>query len=236
MTEEDTLHAIAKACGRLCRIRNARNESQMAPGTNAFAVLRWVALLWLLAWLPVNTWEWGWQNMMHVCDIGVILACLGLWLQEPLLVSSQTLNSLLVGVLWGLDVGWRLASGHHLVGGTEYMWDSHFALWIRLLSTFHLWLPLALLWAMRGFGYDRRALGFQSAIMAALLVFSRFLPPALNMNYAFQDPLLHRAWGPAPVHLAVILTGSVALLFWPTHLLLKTVFPVASGRDRSKVK
>jgi len=207
----------------------------MTRGTKAFTVLSWVALFWLLAWLPIYTWVWGWQNMMHICDIGVILACLGLWLQKPLLISSQALNSLFAGVLWGLDVGWRLATGHHLVGGTEYMWDSHYALWIRLLSTFHLVLPLALLWAMRVLGYDRRALGLQSAIMAAVLIFSRFLPPDLNMNYAFQDPLLHRAWGPAPLHLAVILAGSVVLLFWPTHLLLKFVFPLAAGTDRATV-
>jgi hypothetical protein len=211
------------------RIRILQKASNMAPGTNAFTVLRWAALLWLLAWLPIYTWEWGWQNMMHVCDIGVILACLGLWFQNPLLVSSQAVNSLLVGVLWGLDVAWRIVTGHHLVGGTEYMWDTRFPLWVRLLSTFHLWLPLALLWAIRRIGYDRRALALQSAIMAAVLVFSRFLPPALNMNYAFQDPLFHRAWGPAPLHLAVILAGSVALIYWPTHLLLKTVYAPAGG-------
>jgi hypothetical protein len=202
----------------------------MAPGAKTFAVLRWLALLWLLIWLPLYTWEWGWQNMMHVCDIGVIVACLGIWFQNPLLVSSQALNFLLVGILWGLDVGWRLVIGHHLIGGTEYMWDTHFALWLRLLSTFHLVLPLVLLWALRALRYDQRALKLQSAIMAALLIFSRFLPPALNMNYAFQDPLFHRAWGPAPVHLAVILAGSVALIFWPTHLLLKLIFPIEGGR------
>jgi hypothetical protein len=231
MTEVHMLHAIAKACGRLCPIRNAKRVSHMISGTKGFVVFRLAALLWLLAWLPFYTWEWGWQNMMHVCDIGVILACLGVWFQNPLLVSSQGLNFLLVGVLWGLDVGWRLFTGHHLIGGTEYMWDTRFALWVRLLSTFHLWLPLALLWAMRVLGYDKRALWLQSAIMAVVLILSRFLSPALNMNYAFQDPLFHRAWGPAPVHLAVILAGSVALIFWPTHLLLKNVYPSASGKD-----
>jgi hypothetical protein len=100
-----------------------------------------------------------------------------------------------------------------------------------LLSTFHLVLPLVLLWALRVLGYDQRALTLQSAIMAALLILSRFLPPALNMNYAFQDPLFHRAWGPAPVHLVVILAASVILIFWPTHYLLKLVFPAAGGKD-----
>jgi hypothetical protein len=202
----------------------------MSSEKRAFALVRWGALLWLFIWLPANTWAWGWQNMIHLCDVGVIIACAGLWFRHSLLVSSQTLAAPLVGILWGLDVSWRLVTGHHLVGGTEYMWDTQYALWIRLLSGFHIVLPLVLLWAMRLLGYDRRALAVQSAITAALLIFSRFLSPQLNMNYAFQDPLLHRAWGPAPVHLAVILAGCVAIFFWPTHLLLSRIFPLASER------
>jgi hypothetical protein len=203
----------------------------MSTETRALALARWGALLWLLTWLPFYTWVWGWRNMLHLCDVGVILACFGLWLRQPLLISSQALLAPIVGILWGLDVSWRLATGHHLVGGTEYMWDAHYALWIRLLSGFHLVLPLVLLWAMRLLGYDRRALVLQSAITAALLIFSRFLSPQLNMNYAFQDPLLHRSWGPAPVHLVVILAGCVAIFFWPTHLLLSRVFLIVGPSE-----
>jgi hypothetical protein len=85
-------------------------------------------------------------------------------------------------------------------------------------------LPIALLWGLRKIGYDRRGLVTQSTIAAGLLVASRFLPAALNLNYAYRDPLLHRAWGPAPVHLAVTLLGLVAVLYWPTHLFLKWFF------------
>ncbi len=203
----------------------------MASGTTIFAVVRWAALLWLLAWLPLYIWVWGWQNMLHICDVGVMVACLGLWFRQPLLISSQALLAPLVGVLWGLDVFWRMFTGHHLLGGTEYMWDTHYALWIRLLSSFHLILPLVLLWALRILGYDRRALAVQTAIVAAVLIPSRFLSQQLNMNYAFQDPLLHRAWGPAPLHLAVILAGCVAIFFWPTHLVLTHTFPRPSGTE-----
>ncbi|HYL83077.1 MAG TPA: hypothetical protein VE263_02490 [Candidatus Angelobacter sp.] len=200
----------------------------MSTNTIAFTLLRWASLVWLLIWLPANTWAWGWQNLMHICDVGLVLVCLGLWLRQPLLVSSQTLYAPLVGVLWSLDVVWRLVTSHHLIGGTEYMWDTNYPLWIRLLSGFHIVLPLLLLWAIRVLGYDRRALSLQIAITGALLVFSRFLSPQLNMNYAFQDPLFHRAWGPAPVHLAVILAGCVVIFFWPTHFLLSRFFPSAN--------
>lgn len=201
----------------------------MLAETKTFAITRWAALFWLLTWFPLYAWNWGWQNMLHLCDVSVVVACLGLWLRQSLLVSSQALLAPLVGVAWGLDVFWQLAFGYHLVGGTEYMWDSNHPLWIRLLSCFHLVLPVVLLRAVQILGYARQALLFQTAITAALLIPSRFLSPQLNMNYAFQDPLLHRAWGPAPVHLAVILAGCVVIFFWPTHAVLVRIFPAASG-------
>ena len=201
----------------------------MTTGTTAFPVLRWVGLVWMVVWLPAYMRGWGWANLLHLCDVAVILGCAGLWWGSSLLVSSQAVSSLAAGTLWGLDVGSRLLTGRFLVGGTEYMWDARAPIFVRLLSSFHLGLPLALLWALRKIGYDRRALALQAAIAAGLLVASRFLPSGFNMNYAYQDPLFHRFWGPAPLHLAVIFVGAVALLYWPTHLLLSWMFPVAGA-------
>lgn len=214
-------------CDTLWRIRQWKGGRPLPAGTKPLAILRWAALFWLLTWFPLYTWSWGWQNMLHLCDVSVVVACLGLWFRHSLLVSSQALLAPLVGVLWSLDVAWRVLTGHHLVGGTEYMWDTNYALWIRLLSCFHIVLPVVLLWGVRILGYDRRALLLQTAIAGALLIFSRFLSPQLNMNYAFQDPLLHRTWGPAPVHLAIILAGCVVIFLWPTHLVLLRTFQPA---------
>jgi hypothetical protein len=201
----------------------------MSAGANAFPILRWVALSWLVVWLPSYVWAWGSANLLHLCDIAVILGCVGIWWGSSLLISSQAVGSLAAGILWVLDVGWRLTTGRFLVGGTDYMWDARYPLWVRLLSCFHIGLPLALLWAMRKVGYDRRALALQAAIAAGLFVAARFLPQELNLNYAYRDPLFHRAWGPAPVHLAVIFFFAVVLLYWPTHLFLSWMFPLASA-------
>ncbi len=198
----------------------------MSPGPHAFPVLRWAALLWIAVWLPAYVRVWGWTNLLHLCDVAVILACIGVWRGSALLLSSQAVSSLVAGVLWCADAGSRLATGSHLVGGTEYLWDARYPLWVRLLSLFHLGLPVVLLWTLRKTGYDRRGLAAQSAIAAILLAVSRFSSPELNVNYAFRDPLLHRAWGPAPAHLLVILIGLVALLYWPAHLLLARLFPL----------
>jgi hypothetical protein len=188
-----------------------------------------VGLLWTVVWLPAYIRFWGWANLLHLCDIAVILGCAGLWWGSSLLISSQAVSSLAAGIFWAIDIGWRLATGRFLLGGTEYMWDTRVPLWARLLSSFHVGLPLALLWAMRKIGYDRRALALQAAIAAALFVASRFLRAGFNMNYSYQDPIFHRSWGPAPVHLAVIFVGAVVLLYWPTHLFLSWIFPAAAA-------
>ena len=201
----------------------------MSADTVPFPVLRWVSLLWVAVWLPAYVRVWGWPNLLHLCDIAVLLGCAGLWWGSSLLISSQAIASLAAGAFWSLDVGWHLLTGRFLIGGTDYMWDTRYPLWVRLLSSFHIGLPLAMLWAMRKVGYDRRALAVQTAIAAALFVIARFFPPELNLNYAYRDPIFHRAWGPAPVHLAVIFVGAVVLLYWPTHLLLSWMFPVVGS-------
>lgn len=188
--------------------------------------VRWVSLVWLAVWVPSNALYWGWANFLHLCDVAVLLTCIGFARSNVLLLSSQAVSSLIGDLLWCLDAGWRLFAGRHLTGGTEYMWDTRFPLWVRLLSLFHVVLPMLLLAALRRAGYDRRALLLQSGIAMVLLVVSRLLGPTTrNLNYAFADPIFHRAFGPAPVHLALIFVALLGIIYWPTHLLLARAFP-----------
>jgi hypothetical protein len=194
-----------------------------APAT--FPVLRWLALLWLLVWVPVYWRSWGPANFLHYCDIAIFLACIGFWLGNSLLLSMAAVGSMVGYLAWCLDAAWRLAIGHHLVGGTEYMWDPRFPLFARLLSLFHVVFPVVFLYAVSRVGYDPRALAYQSILAAVLLVAARFTNPALNINEAFRDPILHRPWGPAPVHLVLMYVGLVLIFFLPVHLVLRRLFP-----------
>ena len=80
-----------------------------------------------------------------------------------------------------------------------------------------------------GHGLMATALALQAAIAAVLFAIARCLPPETNLNYAYRDPIFHRAWGPAPARLAAIFVGAVGLLYWPTHLLLSWMFPLAGS-------
>lgn len=177
-------------------------------------------------WTPAYATYWGWRNFFALCDTAAALGSLGLLTGNRLLVSSQALPSLMVGVLWSSDVAARLAAGKHVFGGTEYMWDQRVPLAVRLLSLFHIGLPLALVAALRRMdGYDRRALPLQAALTVPLLLAGRLMPPAKNLNYAFRDPLFGRALGPAPLHLGIILVGTVVLIYLPSHLALSRALP-----------
>jgi hypothetical protein len=182
---------------------------------------RWAALLWLAVWIPTYAATWGWTNFLAFCDVAVFLTCAGLWFGNALLLSSQALAAIPAGLLWAVDVTARLLTGRHLFGGTEYMWNGRVPLYVRLLSLFHLLLPVLLVLALRRTGYHRRALLFQIALTAPLLVAARRFAVGKNLNFAFTDPLLHRQWGPVWLHLLAMLVGTALVVYLPTHLVLR---------------
>jgi hypothetical protein len=186
--------------------------------------LRAGALVWLAVFLAVYWRTYGPANFLHLCDVAVILTCWGLWRGSSLLLSSQALSSLVVDLVWDLDLVFRASFGRHLIGSTEYMWDPRFALAVRLMSLFHVGWPVLLIWALRRVGYDRRAWLVQSLLAAVLLAASRLVLPEENINFAQRDVFFGRQWGPGAVHVAFTWMMLVGAVYWPTHRLLMKLF------------
>lgn len=186
--------------------------------------LRWLALVWLFVWFPVYWHAWGAANFLHLCDVAVILTCLGLWTNNALVVSSQVVSSVVIDILWALDVAAWLVFHRHFIGGTEYLFDTACPLWIRLLSLFHVIMPAILIWSLGRLGYDRRGFRLQAAIALPVIIASRFVTPEKNLNFALADPFFHRQLGPAPVHLAITYLALVLAVYLPTHLLFVLLY------------
>jgi hypothetical protein len=215
--------ALGHADGPQPIAMSSSHLSSGAPKTVFPAALRWGAVVWLAIWIPAYWRTWGAINFLHFCDIAVILACAGFFFESRLLISSQAVASILVDLVWIVDVASKLFFGRYLLSGTDYMFDTHYALWVRLLSLFHIAMPLLLIWAVRRAGYDRRGFPLQLAIAFVAFIASRFTNSALNMNYAFADPFFHRQWGAAPIHLLVIFAFMLFVVYLPTHLALKAL-------------
>lgn len=225
--------------GRAIRSYNSDHDFRERTGNSLvspeFPRLRWAALMWLGVWVPAYWSAWGWKNFLLLCDIAVILTCIGLWRGSSLLLSSQAVSSLVIDLLWCLDFLMRWLFGTHIIGGTAYMWDPKFPVAARALSFFHFWMPGVLLVSLRRVGYDKRGFALQAGIAIMALVASRVLAPELNLNFAYRDPLFGRSWGPAPAHLALTLAGLIGVIYWATHQVLFRLFPAAAKVKPSAV-
>jgi hypothetical protein len=193
-----------------------------------FPRLRWVVLVFLVVWVPSYAAVWGWRNFLQLCDVAVFLTVLGIWRGDALLLSSQTAGSLVINSLWSADVVARLLVGKHLIGGTEYMWNSAFPLPVRLLSLFHLAMPFVQVQCLRRTGYDRRGLALEAALAAVVMLASRAVAlPATNPNFTLRAPIWNQMVGSPAVHMFLNYVVMMLVLVLPAHLALARLLPAA---------
>jgi hypothetical protein len=193
----------------------------------AFPRARWVALALLVVYIVTYTRVYGAANFLFLCNLSVVLVVAGLWAGSALLLSSQAVGILLVGTAWGLDVASWFLFRVHVIAGTEYMWDPRYPLFARLLSVYHVVLPIVLFWALRRLGYDRRGYGLQCLIAIAGVALGRFFPAEMNLNGAYVDPLCMRAWGGPLVQVTVVAGFLIAVVYPLSHALLARLLPPA---------
>ena len=194
--------------------------------------LRFCVGAWLLIWIPSYWHTWGASNFLQMCDIAVIFTCIGLITDNRLLISSQAVSSLLVDFAWIVDAASQFLFHRHLTGGTDYLFDAQYPLWVRLLSLFHVAMPILLLALLGRVGYDRRGFPLQCVIAVGAFMASRFTNPAKNMNFAFGDPFFHRAWGPPAVHVLISFAFMVVVVYFPTHWFLSRFFSRTKPREQ----
>ena len=177
--------------------------------------------IWLMAWAPLYWKQYGVQNFLFFCDLGNIFIGIALWLESSLIFCWQACGLLLFQSLYIIDLAGALVTGHHFIGGTEYMFDPSLPLAIRLLSLFHVVTPPLLLWALRRLGYDSRGWKYQTLTTWVVVPINYFWRPQLDVNWArglfFHEQHLVPGW----FYLLAYLTVVPLLVYYPTHLFLK---------------
>jgi hypothetical protein len=176
--------------------------------------------LWLFVWAPIYWHRYGPQNFLFFCDIGNVLIGVGLWLESALIFSWVACGLLLFQTLFTLDLVGTLITRHHLIGGTEYMFDPHLPLWIRSLSLFHVVTPFLLLWAIRTLGYDRRGWKFQTLMTWVVVPINYFWRPELDVNWARGLFFHEQHTLPGSIYLLGYLVLVPLCIYRPTHLFL----------------
>jgi hypothetical protein len=163
--------------------------------------------LWMVVWVPVYWVGNGPANFLWLCDFANLVLLAALWVESPLLATSQLSGVLIIQLVWAIDYLGALVTGTHPIGGTEYMFDTGDPMWLRSLSLFHLWTVPLLIWLVRRVGYDRRGWKLQTAIAALVLPLGqRVGGPAQNLNWM---------WSPFGVEQTLLPPLAFALLSVP---------------------
>ena len=183
----------------------------------------WLKILWtgwVIAWAPVYWRQYGAQNFLFFCDLGNILITVGLWLESALFFSWQACALLVFQGLYVIDLCTALVSGHHPVGGTEYMFDPRIPVAVRVLGLFHVVAPPLLLWGIWRLGYDARGWKVQTLTTWILIPINYFWRPQFDVNWARGLGFHDQHVVPGFVYVAAYLILVPAIIYFPTHLLL----------------
>ena len=207
----------------------------MQPGHKIPLVLKLFYTLFVAVLVPVYWREYGPTNFLWFCDTALLLGLAGIWLENSLIVSMCAVGIIIPQLLWLADFGSNLF-GFHLTGMTAYMFDKDIPLFIRVLSLFHGWLPVLLVWLVSRLGYDRRALPAWTVLAcASILVCYLWTPPAgahlanpnapININdiYGFNEKEPQH-WLNQNLYVIVWMAALWLAAFLPAHLVLHRVF------------
>ncbi len=206
-------------------------------------VLKLAYTAYLAVLIPVYWHYYGPTNFLYFCDLALTITLIGIWPENALLISKCCVGILVPQFVWLADFGSNLA-GMPLTGMTDYMFDSSHSLFLRLLSLFHGWLPLLLVYLVFKTGYERRALPSWTVLAWIVLPVCFFLMPQpmahpgltpVNINYVFgTSDFAAQGLVPAAIWFAGLLIGLPLLVFLPTHAVLVRMAPSAHAPSRAE--
>lgn len=200
------------------------------------AAVKWAYTAFVAVLVPIYWRDYGPTNFLYFCDVALLLTVVALWRESSLAASIALAGILLPQTVWMVDLVCELF-GLTLTGLTGYMFDEGRPLPTRLLSLFHFWLPLLLLWIVRRLGYDRRAWAWCTVGGTVLVLVCYFWmppPPApperpnlpVNINYVYGlGSKAPQSWLPQPAYVALLLVVLPAAVYGPAHWLLARIFP-----------
>lgn len=181
--------------------------------------------VFMLAWTPLVIATQGWQNFFWLCDAANFIVLAGLWLESRLLLSSQLVSTLLIGLAWGVDLLSALWLGAHPFGATGYMFDTELSLALRLASLFHVAVPVLLLFIVARVGHDTRGWRLQTLLCWMIVPLGAWLTdPERNINLVQAPFGVEQVWLPDWLYVLVCMAVYPVLIYLPTEAVLRRLF------------
>jgi len=171
--------------------------------------LKIVYTLFVVFLVPIYWRQYGPANFLWFSDIALLMMVPALWFENALLVSMMALSVLLLELVWNIDFWVRLATRKSLIALSDYMFDPKIPIFIRVLSLFHVALPILLIWLLVRLGYERRAFFWQTLVAVMALPISYFVTnPRENINWVYGLGEKPQTFLPAPLFVLFLMTVS----------------------------
>lgn len=181
-----------------------------------------------------NIEEYGPQTYLWYCNTAILTGLLGMWLENRMLVSMCAIATIVpLGVIWTIDyISPLLFNGKRFAFVAAYMADPSVPLPVRLISTFHFWLPILACWMVYRIGYHRWAWLTQTAYVAVVMTLSYWVsvrvgtsnwsPVNINWVYGLEPTKPHRNLSD-PMFVAALIGLFCVVIYIPSHLMLMTI-------------
>ena len=171
-------------------------------------------------------WKYyGPQNFLWMSDVGLFLTLAAVWLESPLIISICICAFAFVELAWNVDFLIELATRRSLLGLAHYMFQPRHSLFLRLLSLFHVLLPVIWIWLTLLWGYDTRALMYAVPLIWLTFIATYLCTdPELNINWIFMPALYHWKKISVAVWFMLLLIGYPLIVCVATHLVCMQLF------------
>lgn len=190
----------------------------------------WLTLTWTVVAagiLSVYWFRYGPANYLWFSDIALIASVPALWLESSLLASTMLVGALLPELLWNVSLASRLLIGVRITGIVDYMFEPERPLHLKIISLFHIPLPLILVWLVWTLGYDPRAAALMTVIAWIVLPLTwAITEPRRNINWvhgAGGESLRQTTLHPL-AYLGLLMVALPVGVYLPTHWLLVHLF------------
>jgi hypothetical protein len=179
--------------------------------------------------VPVYARQYGWRNFLWFSDVALFVTVPAMWLEHPLLASTQAISITVPEAGWAIDFAAHALLRKRPIGLADYMFDSKIPRAVRAFSLFHLWLPPLILWMVSRLGYERRALRTQTLLTWSLLVTTYHVTePADDINWVYGFSGLPQRRIDPRIYLLFVMAIYPIAFHWPAHIAFTRVFSAPS--------
>jgi hypothetical protein len=134
--------------------------------------------------LGLNTLKYGFWNLCFLCDISLFFTTLVFWIPnryKSIITSIAALLAFLPAIFWTLDFIF-LSYGVSIFGMANYMLNDKYPLFMRFLSTFHIWLWIVHLYLLKKYSYNPNAYQLWLKIIFGVYFSLEFFEPEKPVN------------------------------------------------------